>query len=123
MYGRTEKGKETCIKDEVNENIINSVLKAKVHSSENVGAVEGMKLVPLIDEETKMKMAVAVTNEAIRKLGSFQICAPCSSCSDGAEGHCLLSPCCYAIKCNLPHRPFGLCSFTPMTCNCFGCHP
>ncbi|KAK7376350.1 hypothetical protein VNO78_34816 [Psophocarpus tetragonolobus] len=60
-------------------------------------------------------------NESRRKLGSFQICALCTCCG-GAKGICLPSPCCYAINCNIPNRPFGFCSFTPKTCNCFECH-
>lgn len=79
---------------------------------------EGMKLYPLIDREKVKNMMVM--NETRRKLGSFQICAPCTCC--GAKGVCLPSPCCYAINCNIPNRPFGFCSFTPRTCNCFGCH-
>ncbi|EXC29928.1 hypothetical protein L484_015121 [Morus notabilis] len=80
-------------------------------------AAEEPPLVPLV-EEGKMEMMM---NESRRKLGSFQICALCTCCG-GARGVCLPSPCCYAINCNIPHRPFGFCSFTPKTCNCFGCH-
>ncbi|XP_021734384.1 uncharacterized protein LOC110701102 [Chenopodium quinoa] len=79
---------------------------------------QGMKLYPLIDKDRVEKMMVM--NETRRKLGSFQICAPCTCC--GAKGYCLPSPCCYAINCNIPNRPFGFCSFTPKVCNCFGCH-
>ncbi|XP_021772342.1 uncharacterized protein LOC110736432 [Chenopodium quinoa] len=79
---------------------------------------QGMKLYPLIDKDREEKMMVM--NETRRKLGSFQICAPCTCC--GAKGYCLPSPCCYAINCNIPNRPFGFCSFTPKVCNCFGCH-
>ncbi|XVF30341.1 hypothetical protein REPUB_Repub16aG0048700 [Reevesia pubescens] len=76
------------------------------------------EMVPLV-EEKMMKMMLF--NESRRKLGSFQICAVCTCCG-GAKGVCLPSPCCYAINCNIPNRPFGFCSFTPKTCNCFGCH-
>ncbi|CAL9770762.1 unnamed protein product [Musa acuminata subsp. burmannicoides] len=54
-----------------------------------------------------------------RRLSSFQICALCTCCG-GPRGLCLPSPCCYTINCNIPNRPFGFCSFTPKTCNCFG---
>ncbi|RDX72887.1 hypothetical protein CR513_47577 [Mucuna pruriens] len=67
---------------------------------------------------TSMQM---MKNENRRKLGSFQICALCTCCG-GPKGICLPSPCCYAINCNIPNRPFGFCSFTPKTCNCFECH-
>ncbi|OIT03303.1 PREDICTED: uncharacterized protein LOC109226299 [Nicotiana attenuata] len=76
------------------------------------------EMVPLIEEK---KMMMMMLNESRRKLGSFQICALCTCCG-GAKGYCLPSPCCYAINCNIPNRPFGFCSFTPKTCNCFGCH-
>ncbi|XP_009600430.1 uncharacterized protein [Nicotiana tomentosiformis] len=75
------------------------------------------EMVPLIEE----KMMLVMLNESRRKLGSFQICSLCTCCG-GAKGYCLPSPCCYAINCNIPNRPFGFCSFTPKTCNCFGCH-
>ncbi|KAF8118678.1 hypothetical protein N665_0003s0053 [Sinapis alba] len=74
-----------------------------------------MRLVPLMEEKF---MAM---NETRRKLGSFQICSVCTCCG-GAKGLCLPSPCCFAINCNIPNRPFGYCSFTPKSCNCFGCH-
>ncbi|OIT27662.1 hypothetical protein A4A49_30003 [Nicotiana attenuata] len=77
---------------------------------------EEPEMVPIIEE----KMMVML-NETRRKLGSFKICAICTCCG-GAKGYCVPSPCCYAINCNIPHRPFGFCSFTPRTCNCFGCH-
>ncbi|XP_038879730.1 uncharacterized protein LOC120071488 [Benincasa hispida] len=76
------------------------------------------EMVPLIEEG---KMKIIEMNETRRKLGSFQICAPCTCCG-GAKGLCLPSPCCYAINCNIPNRPFGFCSFTPKSCNCFGCN-
>ncbi|GMH07649.1 hypothetical protein Nepgr_009489 [Nepenthes gracilis] len=93
---------------------------ANVCSSANGTDVEGMKLAPLIDQE-KLEMMM-VMNETRRKLGSFQICAPCTCCGRGARLYCIPSPCCYAINCNIPNRPFGFCSFTPRTCHCFGCH-
>ena len=76
------------------------------------------EMVPLIEEG---KMNMMEMNETRRRLGSFQICAPCTCCG-GAKGLCLPSPCCYAINCNIPNRPFGFCSFTPKSCNCFGCN-
>ncbi|KAK1306974.1 hypothetical protein QJS10_CPA10g01524 [Acorus calamus] len=65
--------------------------------------------------------AIMVFNETRRRLGSFQICALCTCCG-GPKGLCLPSPCCYAINCNIPNRPFGFCSFTPKSCTCFGCN-
>ncbi|MQL72497.1 hypothetical protein Taro_004833, partial [Colocasia esculenta] len=67
------------------------------------------------------KMSSLLLNETRRRLGSFQICALCTCCG-GPRGLCLPSPCCYSINCNIPNRPFGFCSFTPNSCNCFGCH-
>ncbi|VAH67680.1 unnamed protein product [Triticum turgidum subsp. durum] len=62
-----------------------------------------------------------VLNETRRRLGSFQLCAPCTCCG-GPRGVCVLSPCCYAINCNIPNRPFGFCSFTPRSCDCLHCN-
>ncbi|KAJ9542544.1 hypothetical protein OSB04_029050 [Centaurea solstitialis] len=84
-------------------------------------------MVPLIG---KGEMLELVLNDTRRKLGGFQICSLCTCCNSGNGGgggggggkYCLPSPCCYAINCNIPNRPFGFCSFTPKTCNCFGCH-
>ncbi|KAH9607698.1 hypothetical protein KSS87_010961, partial [Heliosperma pusillum] len=44
----------------------------------NVTNEEEFKLYPLIDGEKVKKMLVM--NETRRKLGSFQICAPCTCC-------------------------------------------
>ncbi|KQK11205.1 uncharacterized protein LOC100844366 [Brachypodium distachyon] len=66
--------------------------------------------------------SAVVLNETRRRLGSFQLCAPCTCCG-GARGVCVPCPCCYAINCNIPNRPFGFCSFTPKSCDCLGCHP
>ncbi|KAJ3671911.1 hypothetical protein LUZ60_007990 [Juncus effusus] len=69
-----------------------------------------------------VQRSVLIEESRARRLtGSFQICALCTCCG-GPRGLCLPSPCCYAINCNIPNRPFGFCSFTPRTCNCFGCH-
>ena len=91
----------------------------KVNGSVVVESTKVPPLVPLV-EPGKVEMMMMM-NESRRKLGSFQICALCTCCG-GAKGLCLPSPCCYAINCNIPNRPFGFCSFTPKTCNCFGCH-
>ncbi|KAL4341133.1 hypothetical protein GQ457_08G014230 [Hibiscus cannabinus] len=89
--------------------------------SESTQVNGSSEMVPLVDERTVKMTMMMMFNESRRKLGSFQICAACTCCG-GAKGVCLPSPCCYAINCNIPNRPFGFCSFTPKTCNCFGCH-
>ncbi|KAL3650125.1 hypothetical protein CASFOL_006528 [Castilleja foliolosa] len=77
-------------------------------------------MVPMVElGEVKTMMMVNVSR---RKLSSFQVCSPCMCCGGGNKNYCLPSPCCYAINCNIPNRPFGFCSFTPKTCNCFQCH-
>ncbi|MCI03784.1 hypothetical protein A2U01_0024825 [Trifolium medium] len=77
-------------------------------------------MVPMMEAGKKMEMMM-VMNDSRRKLGVFRICALCTCCG-GAKGVCIPSPCCYAINCNLPNKPFGFCSFAPKYCNCFGCH-
>ncbi|XP_010551280.1 PREDICTED: uncharacterized protein LOC104821944 [Tarenaya hassleriana] len=81
----------------------------------NGSSTEEGEMVPLMEER------FVLVNETRRKLGSFQLCSVCTCCG-GSKGICLASPCCFAINCNIPNRPFGYCSFTPKTCNCFGCH-
>ncbi|KAK8593724.1 hypothetical protein V6N13_042714 [Hibiscus sabdariffa] len=82
----------------------------------SVAQVNGSsEMVPILEEKMMW------FNESKRNLRRFQICAVCTCCG-GAKGVCLPSSCCYAINCNIPNRPFGFCSFTPKTCNCFGCH-
>ncbi|XP_054802826.1 uncharacterized protein LOC129306325 [Prosopis cineraria] len=99
--------------------------EATLLREENGSAVAVMKrdqVSPMVPVTEVGKMEVfMLMNESRRKLGSFQICALCTCCG-GTKGVCLPSPCCYAINCNIPNRPFGFCSFTPKTCNCFGCH-
>uniref|UniRef100_A0A2P2K1Y7 DUF7866 domain-containing protein n=1 Tax=Rhizophora mucronata TaxID=61149 RepID=A0A2P2K1Y7_RHIMU len=84
------------------------------------GSATSPEMVPLMEPLKIVEMKLMM-NESRRKLSGFQICALCTCCG-GAKGVCLPSPCCYAINCNIPNRPFGFCSFTPKTCNCFGCH-
>ncbi|WCJ26772.1 hypothetical protein M5689_008565 [Euphorbia peplus] len=84
------------------------------------GSLTSKDMVSLMEPKKLVEMRLMM-NESKRKLGGFQICALCTCCG-GAKGVCLPSPCCYAINCNIPNRPFGFCSFTPKTCNCFGCH-
>ncbi|KAJ4818866.1 ubiquitin carboxyl-terminal hydrolase [Rhynchospora pubera] len=77
---------------------------------------KGSNLVP----QPAYRSILIEESRARRLTGSFHICALCTCCG-GPRGLCLPSPCCYAINCNIPNRPFGYCSFTPRTCNCFGC--
>ncbi|XP_071712120.1 uncharacterized protein [Rutidosis leptorrhynchoides] len=100
-----------------------SELTAALTVADNITAAE-TTMVPWIDPG-KSEMMGLVLNDSRRKLGSFQICSLCTCCSaggGGGKGYCLPSPCCYAINCNIPNRPFGFCSFTPKTCNCMRCH-
>ncbi|GLJ12085.1 hypothetical protein SUGI_0183880 [Cryptomeria japonica] len=81
--------------------------------------VEGELFEPA-EKQVQMMMLVNET-ERRRNLGSFQLCSVCTCCG-GSKKKCVSSPCCYKIVCNIPNKPFGLCSFTPKACNCLGCH-
>eukprot|EP00250_Pteridium_aquilinum_P011704 c20253_g1_i1 orf=190-594(-) len=59
-------------------------------------------------------------NSSRRTLGSFQVCALCTCCGEQRR-FCIPTACCYSITCGSPNRPFGLCSFTPMSCSCLSC--
>ncbi|MCL7041007.1 hypothetical protein MKW94_018300 [Papaver nudicaule] len=106
-----------------------------VHGEEAKGSSTTTEMVPLTTDELlhsspgMMDMVVmnmmeggeSEISSSRRKLNSFRICALCTCCG-GPKRVCLPSPCCYAINCNIPNRPFGFCAFTPKTCNCLGCH-
>ncbi|KAL6839974.1 hypothetical protein ACP4OV_029784 [Aristida adscensionis] len=81
---------------------------------------EGEELVPVAPAAGVGAMVLGL-NETRRRLGSFQLCAPCNCCG-GDSGGCVPYPCCYAINCNVPNRPFGYCSFTPKACGCLHCN-
>ncbi|KAK9062828.1 hypothetical protein SSX86_020018 [Deinandra increscens subsp. villosa] len=96
-------------------------------SHANGSPVAEETMVPLIEPVKGEMMSLLLNNHSRRKLNGFQICSLCTCCNSGGGGggggrYCTPSPCCYAINCNIPNRPFGFCSFTPKTCNCFGCH-
>ncbi|XP_020099370.1 uncharacterized protein LOC109717838 [Ananas comosus] len=92
-------------------------------SSDGSGAAAAAEMRPAMTEASASAAApsIAAMVAARRRLGSFQICAPCTCCG-GPKGLCLLSPCCYAINCNFPNKPFGFCSFTPNSCDCLACN-
>ena len=50
----------------------------------------------------------------------FQLCMGCRCCaaSSNVSSSCVDTRCCYAIDCNVPGKPFGLCAFSPRTCGC-----
>lgn len=59
-------------------------------------------------------------NSTRRVLGDFRQCSPCTCC-DRSRRWCLPTVCCYNIRCGVRGLPFGLCSFIPVSCACFGC--
>ncbi|KAF6170033.1 hypothetical protein GIB67_042838 [Kingdonia uniflora] len=93
----------------------------------NGGEMEkDMVMTPLIEPQGKLMTMLGSSlmfmNETHRRrLASFKICGACTCCG-GPKRLCVFSSCCYAINCNIPNRPFGFCSFTPKSCNCFRCH-
>ncbi|KAJ1286811.1 hypothetical protein BS78_03G380700 [Paspalum vaginatum] len=89
--------------------------------AESGPARRGMGLVPVAPAAAELGAMALSLNDTRRRLGSFQLCAPCTCCG-GPTGACVLAPCCYAINCNIPNRPFGYCSFTPKFCQCLRCN-
>ncbi|XP_024379933.1 uncharacterized protein [Physcomitrium patens] len=61
-----------------------------------------------------------IMNSTRRILGDFRQCSPCTCC-DRSRRWCLPTVCCYNIRCGVRGLPFGLCSFVPISCTCFGC--
>ena len=74
-----------------------------------------------LEEDFRLRLGGIEHWHGRRLVGRFQVCAVCTCCG-GPHGMCIPAPCCYAINCNIPNRPFGVCSFTPRTCNCLNCH-
>lgn len=48
----------------------------------------------------------------------FELCMGCRCCSASNASSCVDTRCCYAIDCNIPGKPFGVCAFSPHTCDC-----
>ncbi|WVZ67671.1 hypothetical protein U9M48_016718 [Paspalum notatum var. saurae] len=99
--------------------LLSTAAAASDSSQQAPGAESG--LVPVAPAAAELGAMARSLNDTRRRLGSFQLCAPCTCCG-GPSGACVLAPCCYAINCNIPNRPFGYCSFTPKSCQCLGCN-
>ncbi|GKV04261.1 hypothetical protein SLEP1_g16441 [Rubroshorea leprosula] len=56
-----------------------------------------------------------------RRLAPFQLCLACKCCTASAAATCATLPCCFGIDCQLPNKPYGVCAFVPMSCNCTSC--
>uniref|UniRef100_A0A0E0F908 DUF7866 domain-containing protein n=1 Tax=Oryza meridionalis TaxID=40149 RepID=A0A0E0F908_9ORYZ len=48
----------------------------------------------------------------------FELCMGCRCCASSNASSCVDTRCCYAIDCNIPGKPFGVCAFSPHTCDC-----
>uniref|UniRef100_A0A0D9XNJ6 DUF7866 domain-containing protein n=1 Tax=Leersia perrieri TaxID=77586 RepID=A0A0D9XNJ6_9ORYZ len=48
----------------------------------------------------------------------FGLCMGCRCCSSSNTSSCVDTNCCYTIDCNIPGKPFGVCAFSPHTCDC-----
>ncbi|KAL6641999.1 hypothetical protein ACP70R_020180 [Stipagrostis hirtigluma subsp. patula] len=47
-----------------------------------------------------------------------EVCSGCRCCKPSNTSNCVDTKCCYAINCNIPGKPYGQCSFTPVSCDC-----
>ncbi|THU59316.1 hypothetical protein C4D60_Mb07t00870 [Musa balbisiana] len=50
-----------------------------------------------------------------------KVCSDCTCCAGDDKSKCQTMKCCHQIKCNQPGKPFGHCSFTPISCDCNNC--
>ncbi|CAL9775031.1 unnamed protein product [Musa acuminata subsp. burmannicoides] len=50
-----------------------------------------------------------------------KVCSDCTCCAGDDRSKCQTMKCCHQIKCNQPGKPFGHCSFTPISCDCNNC--
>ncbi|XP_040385679.1 uncharacterized protein LOC102709791 [Oryza brachyantha] len=60
--------------------------------------------------------AAAMSTEAAYE--PFELCMGCRCCASSNASSCVDAQCCYAIDCNIPGKPFGVCAFSPHTCDC-----
>ncbi|KAJ4968349.1 hypothetical protein NE237_015050 [Protea cynaroides] len=82
------------------------------------GRGEGGLLVP----EEPMKQQISIVGGIGRRLVPLQSCYPCNCCVTNASRHyCVHQPCCFAINCELPDKPLGVCALVPDSCECPTC--
>ncbi|KAK9125848.1 hypothetical protein Scep_014694 [Stephania cephalantha] len=96
----------------------NAIPVAGLHSnrSSSISSV----LLPV--QETKYMMFDTEEGEGQRRrLVPFELCLQCKCCTPGGNVSCVDMACCFSIDCDLPDKPFGVCSFVPNTCNCTTC--
>ncbi|XP_020584300.1 uncharacterized protein LOC110027287 [Phalaenopsis equestris] len=69
-----------------------------------------------------------VESSAIAALGHYDTKAAYRTCADKCycclrddPKTCSYMKCCFGIVCNLPGKPFGYCSFMPLSCYCDSC--
>ncbi|XP_024378107.1 uncharacterized protein [Physcomitrium patens] len=79
-----------------------------------------LRIAPVTTLLYNLHRNVSLASTHRRKLGDFRECSPCTCC-DSSRRWCLPTVCCYHINCGVRDLPFGLCSFTPISCSCLGC--
>ncbi|KAL6905730.1 hypothetical protein ACP4OV_003331 [Aristida adscensionis] len=64
-------------------------------------------------------LPAARTTAAAAAYEPFEVCSSgCRCCAASNASSCVETSCCYAIDCDLPGKPFGVCAFTPRSCGC-----
>ncbi|KAK9153383.1 hypothetical protein Sjap_000863 [Stephania japonica] len=93
---------------------------AGLHSNRSASSISSV-LLPV--QETKyMMFNMKESKGQRRRLVPFELCLRCKCCAPGGDASsCVDMACCYSIDCDLPDKPFGVCSFVPNTCNCTTC--
>ncbi|GJN28441.1 hypothetical protein PR202_gb16566 [Eleusine coracana subsp. coracana] len=66
----------------------------------------------------RRSVPAAVTTTEAAAYEPFQLCDGCRCCAASNSSNCVDTSCCYAIDCNIPGKPFGVCAFTPQSCGC-----
>ncbi|KAJ8753817.1 hypothetical protein K2173_000071 [Erythroxylum novogranatense] len=88
------------------------VFLSLIHCLVNVGA-SGQELFQPADDEIEYRSTTEST--------PFQLCLACKCCSTSNPTSCATMPCCFAIDCQLPNKPYGVCAFVPKSCSCTSC--
>ncbi|KAL6653302.1 hypothetical protein ACP70R_008880 [Stipagrostis hirtigluma subsp. patula] len=69
-------------------------------------------------EEYTPVQKVVYRTVAVPAYEPSEVCSGCRCCKPSNTSDCVDTKCCFAINCNIPGKPFGQCSFTPVTCDC-----
>ncbi|XP_052139174.1 uncharacterized protein LOC127757648 [Oryza glaberrima] len=93
-----------------------SFLQAAQGSDKKMAMKYDVPVKRLVYRPSAMQAAVIGTEAAAYE--PFELCMGCRCCASSNASSCVDTRCCYAIDCNIPGKPFGVCAFSPHSCDC-----